>query len=150
MLIKKVNARMQLLRKVWGLGASLQEMVKLWTVYCRPILEQSCVLWSSSLTQENQEDLERTQRSFCKLITNYKFSSYEEMLTKLNLTKLSERWKYLNWKFAKDGLYSDKLTDLFPLHTKNHIMTTRNKEKYFIPTTNTARLRNSSIVQPKL
>ena len=68
------------------------------------------------LTQENREDLERTQRSFCKLITNYKFTSYEDMLTKLNLTKLPERWKYLNLKIAKDGLYNEKLTDLFPLY----------------------------------
>ena len=34
LLIKKVNARVQLLRRVQGFGASIEEMVHLWTVLC--------------------------------------------------------------------------------------------------------------------
>ena len=63
-IIKKVNARMQLIRKVWSFGSSISEMVQLWTVFCRSILEQSCVLWDSGLTQENRNSLERTQKRF--------------------------------------------------------------------------------------
>ena len=74
-LIKKVNARMQLLRNILSFGASNDEMVHLWTVFCRSILEQSCVLWHSSLTQENTDDLERTQKSFCKIVLREKYSS---------------------------------------------------------------------------
>ena len=47
-LVKKVNARMQLLRKVWGFGSSLEDMVHLWKVYCRSILEQSAVVWGGN------------------------------------------------------------------------------------------------------
>ena len=43
MLIRKVNGRMQLLRKVWGFGSNPSEMVHLWKVYCRSVLEQSYV-----------------------------------------------------------------------------------------------------------
>jgi len=73
-LAKKVKARMQLLRKVWGFGCSLEDMVHLWKVYCRSILEQSAVVWGAMLTEENKEDLERTQKSFTKLVLeeNYK------------------------------------------------------------------------------
>ena len=46
-IIKKVNARMQLLRKVWSFGSSVQEMVHLWQIYCLSILEQSCVVWGN-------------------------------------------------------------------------------------------------------
>ena len=58
-IIKKVNARMQLLTKIWSFGSTNEEMVHLWKVYCLSILEQSCVVWGSSLTLENKNDLER-------------------------------------------------------------------------------------------
>ena len=73
LLIKKVNARMQLLRGVQGFGASIEEMVHLWTVLSRSVLEQSCAVWSSSLTQENIDDLERTQKSFAKLVLKERY-----------------------------------------------------------------------------
>lgn len=66
-LIKKVNSRMQLLQKVWSFGSNIEEMVHLWKVFCRSILEQTCVLWDSGLTGENRDDLDRTQKAFfCK------------------------------------------------------------------------------------
>ena len=78
-LIKKVNARMQLLRGVLSFGASNEEMVHLWILFCRSVLEQSCVLWHNSLTQENIEDLERTQKSFTKMVLKDKYiNSYHE------------------------------------------------------------------------
>ena len=67
-LIKKVNNRMILLREILSFGASNTEMVHFWTIFCRSVLEQSCVLWHTSLTQENSEDLERTQKSFAKMV----------------------------------------------------------------------------------
>jgi hypothetical protein len=40
-IIRKVNARMQLLRKVWSFGSSRQEMVHLWKTFCLSVLDQS-------------------------------------------------------------------------------------------------------------
>ena len=67
-LIRKVNSRMQLLRGVQSFGASHEEMVHLWILFCRSILEQSCVVWGTSLSQENIANLERTQKTFTKLV----------------------------------------------------------------------------------
>ena len=80
-LIKKVNNRMILLRHILSFGASNAEMVHFWTLFCRSVLEQSCVLWHTSLTQENSEDLERTQKSFVKMVLKNKYKN-----------KLSEQW----------------------------------------------------------
>ena len=49
LIIKKVNSRMQLLRNILRFGASADEMVHLWNVFCRSVLEQSCVVWHSSI-----------------------------------------------------------------------------------------------------
>ena len=38
LIIKKVNARMQLLRSLQSFGASIQEMVHMWILFCRSVL----------------------------------------------------------------------------------------------------------------
>ena len=103
-LVKKVNQRMQLLRAVWGFGSSIQEMVHLWKLFCLSVLEQSCVVWGSSLTQENKDDLERTQKSFAKLVLGHKYKDYESALTQLDFQTLVIRRQKLMLKFAKNGI----------------------------------------------
>ena len=109
---------MQLLRSVHSFGASNEEMVHLWILFCRSVLEQSCVLWHNSLTQENVEDLERTQKSFTKMILNDKYKTYENALLMLNLDNLQIRRTVLTLKFAKTGIKHQKLDDLFPENPK--------------------------------
>ena len=65
---KKVNAHIQLMRSILSFGASQEEMVNLWINFCLSVLELSCVLWHNPLTQENEENLERTQKTFSKII----------------------------------------------------------------------------------
>ena len=146
LLIKKVNARMQLLRGVQGFGASIEEMVHLWTVFCRSVLEQSCAVWSSSLTQDNKDDLERTQKTFAKLVLKERYKNYENALMILNLDSLEIRRNQLNLKFAQSGIKNDKLKDLFPINDKHHKMQTRNTEHYEVMFANTNRLKNGSII----
>ena len=71
---------MQLLRKVWSFGSSIEEMVHLWRTYCLSILEQSCVVWGNLITEENKMDLERTQKSFLKLVLQEDYKNYENAL----------------------------------------------------------------------
>ena len=61
-LVKRSNARMELLRKVAGFSTSIEEKKNIYILYIRSILEQSSVVWHSSLTSENAEDLERVQK----------------------------------------------------------------------------------------
>ena len=144
-LIKKVNSRMQLLRNIYTFGASNHEMVHLWILYCRSVLEQSCVLWHNSLTLENIEDLERTQKSFAKLVLRERYVSYENALQKLNLETLEERRSGLCLKFAKAGIKHKKMDDLFPQNPKKHKMNIRETEMYKVEFANTKRLQTSSI-----
>ena len=79
---------MLLLKKVQKFGATREDMVHIWIVYCRSILEQSAVVWSSSLSEENSDDLERTQKVFTKLVLQNKYTNYETALNQLNLETL--------------------------------------------------------------
>ena len=87
-------------------------MVHLWIVYCRSVLEQSCVLWHSTLTQQNIDDLERTQKIFAKLVLQNRYENYEKALLKLDLISLNDRQKKLNLQWAKKGIKYNTLTDL--------------------------------------
>ena len=145
-IIRKVNNRMQLIRGVQSFGASREEMVHLWILFCRSVLEQSCVVWGTSITQENKDYLERTQKTFAKLVLKDKYKDYENALMILNLDSLQTRRENLNLKFAKTGITNEKLDDLFPLSDKKHAMKTRKKEKYKVEFANTNRYKNSSII----
>ena len=144
LIISKVNKRMLLLKKALSFGANREEMVHYWIIYCRSVLEQSAELWSSSITQENKEDLERTQKSFAKLVLKNEYTDYETALLKLNLQTLEQRRKELCLNYAKKSIKNETLSDLFPLNENKK--ETRNKEKYVVTHANTDRLRNSSII----
>ena len=145
-LIKKVNARMQLLRGVQSFGASNEEMVHLWKTFCRSVLELSCVVWHNSLTQDNTNDLERTQKTFCKLVLKEKYKDYENSLNLLNIESLQERREIMTLKFAKNGIKYNNLKDLLPEQENLRNIETRHQDKYKVNFANTDRLKNSSII----
>ena len=140
-LIKKVNSRMRLLRGVQSFGASVEEMVHLWILFCRSVLEQSCVVWGTSLTQENIDDLERSQKTFAKLVLRERYRDYDNALIILNLDSLQIRRQEMCLKFAKSGIKNGKLNDLFPINNKIHKMKTREDDKYQVQFENTGRLK---------
>ena len=66
-IIRKLNARMQLLRSVFSFGA---------------------IIWHNSLTNENVDNLERTQKSFTKMLLREK---YKKSFLFLNIENFHSR-----------------------------------------------------------
>ena len=85
-------------------------------MYIRSVLEQSAVVWHSSLTQQNTEDLERVQKSAFKIILKNKYESYEKAIVILDLQDLSERIQKLCNDFALKAAINESLD--FLLNTK--------------------------------
>ena len=119
-LVSKANKRMILLKKLQSFGATREEMVHLWILYCRSILEQSATLWGSSITQENKDDLERIQKSFAKMILKNEYTDYETALLKLNLQSLEQRRKELCSNLTTNSIKNNTLNDVFPENIKTH------------------------------
>ena len=67
-LIKKANPRMCLLRAVLKCNPPISDLRSIYIQYIRSIIEQSCILWHSSLTQKNIEDIERLQKNAFRTI----------------------------------------------------------------------------------
>ena len=90
-LVKKANARMEILRRVSSFGAPIQDMKEIYILFIRSLLEQSATVWHSSLTQENAEDLERVQKIALRIILKDQYQTYKKALAKIGLDKLSDR-----------------------------------------------------------
>ena len=67
-LIKKANAKMNLLRKMAEFNAPMEDLKHIYVTFIRSILEHSCIVWNSSLSEKNAQDLERIQKSAVKII----------------------------------------------------------------------------------
>ena len=145
-IVKKANARMELVRKVASFGASEDDLKNIYFLFVRSLLEQSATVWHSSLTQENTDDLERVQKSAVRLILGEKYEGYQKSLIKLEMESLKDRREILSLKFAQKCLKNPKTKDMFPENKKMHKMETRNPEKYLVQHANTERLRKSAII----
>ena len=62
-LVKSVSSRMEILRRLSSFNIPVEDLVHVYILYIRSILEQSSVLWHSTITQENQADIERVQQN---------------------------------------------------------------------------------------
>ena len=142
MLVKKGYQRMILLQKLYSFKVDVGDLVNIYILYIRSILEQCCVVWSYSITEEDKSDLERVQRVALKIILQDDYVSYEQALEDLNLESLSDRRSSLCLKFAKRAVKHDKANELFPLNED-----IKNKDMYKVQFATTSRLRDSAIPQ---
>ena len=144
-IVRKAYKRMQILNRAASFTSNIQDLRCIYLTYVRSLLDQSAVVWHSSLTKRNRRDLERVQKTAVKMIMGKKFSNYKIDLKKLNLDSLNDRREKLCLKFAKRCLKNEKVKNLFPLNiTKNQIKT-RGRKKYLEKKINTERYRKSAI-----
>ena len=146
MIVKKGYQRMIILHKLFKFKIDRKDMVKIYILYIRSILEQSCQVWHYSITEEEKSDLERVQKIACRIILSDSYLSYEQALQELNLDKLCDRRDRLCLKFAKNCLRFNQTKDMFPLNSVDH-HNIRNREKYTVQHAKHSRLLNSAIPQ---
>ena len=147
MIVKKANARMQLLRKCATFTRDKSELKNVYILFVRSILEQSCVVWHSSITREESENLERVQKSAVKIILDEEYSEYTDGLIKLNIETLFERRNNLCKNFAKETVKHWKLKDMFPINENIPNLKPRKHEKFKVNMALTERYKTSAIPQ---
>jgi hypothetical protein len=142
-IIKRANTRMLILHKLFEFNLPIEEMINIYTLFIRSVAEYSSVVWHSSITEEESNNIERVQKIALRIILNEDYSDYASALEMSGLLTLRERRKNLSLNFAKKCLRSDKSQDLFPLNVKN--VNTRPHEKFFVTPARTERLARSTI-----
>ena len=107
------------------------------------MLEYACVVWHSSISSEECNNIERVQKTALRIILKSDYDNYPSALRLVCLSTLKERRKKLSLSFAKKCLQSDSHVDLFPQVVKS--VNTRPHERYFVTPARTERLAKSTI-----
>ena len=140
---KRAFTRMIILRNLFQFEVPVEDLLEIYILYIRSVVEQSAVVWASSLTKGEQKDIERVQKVALRIILKNDYSSYPEALKFTGLDTLSARRAKLCLNFAKKCTKSDKTSEMFPLNITE--VNTRNPENYFVTPARTDRLARSAI-----
>ena len=144
-IVRETNKRMRLLHRASKFTSNIKDLKQIYMLQIRSKLDQSSVVWHSSLTQKNRADLERVQKSAVKCILGQKYVSYENALLKVGLQSLEERRESMMFKFAKQCLKIEKLKGLFPRRVTSHDMFKRDSDIFDLVKPRTSRYQLSAI-----
>ena len=105
------------------------------------MVEYCCVVWHSSITEDECTEIERVQKTALRIIMGETYTDYRTALELTGLDSLGDRRKQLSLTFAKKCVKNND--DLFPLNVKT--VNTRQHEKYFVTPSRTERLAKSTV-----
>ena len=143
-LVTKANKRLFMLRNLVQFPIPIKELVILYGQFIRTILEFNSNVWFSSITEEESDDLERVQKSVCKILLKNRYTCYEEALNILKLEDLKARRLKQALKFGKGCLEIDQMKPLF-LTKSDCTYNLRNQEYLNVQHASRQRLYKSTI-----
>ena len=134
---------MLILHRLFEFHLPVDEMVNIYILFIRSLLEYCCVVWHSSITEEDIASLERVQKTALRIILKDRYSDYLSALNQTGLNTLKGRRTQISLKFANNCVQSDRNAKMFPLNVKK--INTRPNEKYYVTPAHTERLASSTI-----
>ena len=134
---------MIILKNLLSFGVSLHDLVEIYKLYVRSGVEQSVVVWHSSITCGEDLELERVQKLALRIILKENYIHYSHALEVAGLEPLRQRRQKLCLNFAKKCTRNELTQDMFPLNQRK--VNTRNPEKFHVPFARTDRFANSAI-----
>ena len=142
-IVKQAYKRMIILQNLYKFSVPLEDLIDIYKLYIRSVLENSAVVWHSSLTQGQSLEIERVQKVALRIILKSDYICYENALEIASLPTLCDRRIQLCKTFAIKCTRNPKTSSMFPINHKPHNM--RNPEKYHVTHANTNRLAKSAI-----
>ena len=143
-MVLKGYRRLWILKRLKNLGAGDVELVDIYVKQIRSVLEYAVPVWQGALSLSEKRDLERVQKSACRIILKNKYLSYTLALKALDLENLESRRNQLCLKFALKTEKHHKFQSWFSPNVK--VVNTRSKpDKYARVWANCARFEKSPI-----
>ena len=112
---RKFASRMWVLRHLAHRGFTVDDLLKVYTSIILPCHDYCSVVFHSSLTATQSDQLERLQAQALKCIYGYQYS-YRELLELTGLSTLKQRREARCLKFALKAVQDPSLADWFPLN----------------------------------
>ena len=113
---KRAFARLTLLTKLKYVGISREDLLDVYKLYIRSLLEYCSVVWHSTLTVQQSSDIENVQKLCMKIILGQDYTGYLEALNTCNLQRLDERRESRCLKFGLKSLLHPVHCKLFPVN----------------------------------
>ena len=95
------------------MGASVDELLDVYDKQIRCMVEFASPVWTSGITVDEINQIERVQKAVFAIILNQRYTSYARALTSLSRTTLGSRRQAVNMNFANKALKSDKFKHWF-------------------------------------
>ena len=130
MLIKAYK-RLWCLRWLKGMGATVEDLVNVYTKQLRIVLELAVPAWKDALTQSCKHDIERVKKTALHIMLGDSYGSYRNALENVSLESLDERGHKLCLKFAKKALRQEKHSKWFVPNVR--LANTRLEQDKFCP-----------------
>lgn len=144
-LIRKYNTHLWAMRFLKRNTMNQTDLLFVYKTIIRPILDYAVPTYTSLLTREQVQQLERLQAKTMKIIYG-EHVSYRTIIEQGIIETLEDRRRSIVLKFAEKCSNNDRYREKwFPENTR-HDHQLRRREKYFIPKMNTYRYNKSPIV----
>lgn len=145
-------ARISMLTKLKYVGVAQDDLVEVYVLFIRSLLEYCSVVWHSSLTVENANRIERVQKASLRIILGEMYIDYDAALDMCNLDRLYERRESRCLSFAEKCIKHPVNKRLFPLNPNCHNLHAKSKEKFTVNFAKGEALKKSAIpyIQRKL
>ena len=99
-IVSKASRKLYLLRILKRFGMPASDLITVFSSYIRPILEYCCIVWHSSLTVQQTENIETVQKRALRITLGAQYQSYDQALIECNMVTLEKRRDELCLKFA--------------------------------------------------
>ena len=143
-LTRRAYSRMSMITKLKYVGVKHEDLLDVYKLFIRSLLEYCAVVWHSRLTSDLRESLERVQKSCLRVILGDQYTNYAEALEICKLKTLFERREDRCLSFAKKCLKHPIHSRLFPTNGIN-MHDTRDRERFSVNFAKTDAYRNSAI-----
>ena len=100
-IVKKAYKRMPILHKLYEFDVPRKDLLEIYILYIRSVLESSATVWHSSISQGQENEIERVQKVALRTILKDEYLNYSNALEICSLTTLKDRRTHLCKVFAK-------------------------------------------------
>ena len=115
---KKGYARLWMLRRLKGLGATRKELLDVYQKQVRSVLELAVPVWHPAITQQERKQIEIIQKCAFYIILGSNYTCYSDALELLEIESLENRRSKICEKFAKKCLNNPRYSRWF--HSKHY------------------------------
>ena len=142
--VKNANKKLWLLVRFKNLGATHNQLLTLFHLKIRCLLEFAAPAFHGSLTKQQSDELEMIQKKCFAIILGSAYKSYNSALKTLSQEKLCDRRLKLCLNFAIKCTKHPRHSDLF-LKNPRFIPSSKRKQKFIEPKCLTTRYYNSAV-----